>query len=362
MRRLPALACAALLTACQSSGPLGWPGALRADSGRLELQRPLLDFYDTAFVLTGGAGAPRVLSIEALADELIGYDVVFYGELHRHPGVHLQQLRLLRALQERRPPVTLSLEQFERDVQPVVDDYLAGRIGENTLVDKARAWDNYRPSYRPLLLYAKAHQLPVVAAEAPGWAISCIGQQGTEILARFTPQERGWVARELHLDAGPYRDKYMAFQSGTATHGGGAAQTEAARLRAERSFAGQVARDDTMAESIAQALMQHPGRLVLHLNGAFHSAGFLGTVERLKLRVPGVKVAVIDPVEIDDAQHSSFDAQTLTAGTALQLVAAQPPSFAPGEDQSDWVRTIMAQRQAKPCKYPPEANSIAAPR
>lgn len=116
------------------------------------LGRPFADFYDTAFVLTdGGRTPPRTVDIDSLAASLAAYDVIFYGEKHRHPGIHLQQQRLLRALHARFAGIVLSLEQFERDVQPVLDDYLAGRIGEINLVEKGRAWDNYRTSYRPLV-------------------------------------------------------------------------------------------------------------------------------------------------------------------------------------------------------------------
>ena len=350
LHRIAAAAWILALGACASTG-----ANLQSKDSGFVLNRPLVDFYDTAFVLTnGGATAPRTVSVEELADQLIGYDVIFYGESHRHPGVHLQQQRLLRALHARYPAITLSLEQFERDVQPVVDDYLAGRVGENTLTDKGRAWDNYRPSYRPLLQFAKDHQLPVVAAEAPVWAISCIGQWGPEILEQFTPEERSWVARDLHIGPGAYRDKYMKFQSGTATHGGGAAVSDAARLRAERSFAGQVARDDSMAESIYLSLQAHPGRKLLHLNGSFHSAGFLGTVEQLKLRNPALKIAVIEPVEVEDAKAPGFPAASAQLGTALQLVYPNPPDFVEGEDQTEWVRKIMAKRVTNPCKYTPK--------
>jgi uncharacterized iron-regulated protein len=328
--------------------------ALAAHGGQFVLNRALEDLYDAAFVLTQPTkAAPRVVSAGELADVLQHFDVVFFGEIHRHPGVHLEQMKLLRALYERDPRLVLSMEQFERDTQPVLDAYLVGRIGERALIDKGRAWDNYPTSYRPLLTYARDHKLPVIAAEAPTWAIVCIGQQGAGVLDRFTPEERSWVAKDLHVGDGAYRDKFRQFESGSATHGGGGASSSEARLKSERSFTAQVARDDTMAESIILARRKYPGWRVLQLNGNFHSASFLGTVERLQLRDPSARIAVIEPIEVDDPAAPAFDAAQRTDGTALLLVHPLPAEFTDEEDQSEFIRSIMAKRKANPCKYPP---------
>lgn len=325
---------------------------LEARQGEYVLGRALRDFYDTVFVLTApGASAPRVVTIDELADTLQSYDVIFFGEIHGHPGVHLQQLKLLQALEERDPHLVLSLEQFERDVQGVVDDYLAGRIGERTLITRGRAWENYLSSYRPLVLYARDHGLPVIAAEAPGWSISCIGQYGADILGQFTPEERAWVARELHVTPGAYRDKFRQFQSANPNHGGAGASSPEAQRKSERGFTAQVARDDTMAESIFLARLKYPGRRILQLNGNFHSEGFLGTAERLRMRDPSVRIAVIDPIEVDDVHAPAFAAEQRNAGTVLQLVYPTPAEFVENEDQNDWVRSIMAKRKATVCKY-----------
>ncbi len=361
-----------LLLAClPPAGAIGWglseprKDKLAERQGQYVLNRGFEDFYDSAFVLTNaGRGAPRAVNVAELAAVLVDYDVVIFGEIHRHPGVHLQELKLLRALVERDPHWILSLEQFERDAQGVVNDYLAGRIGERALIDKGHAWDNYPTSYRPLLLYAREHQLPVIAAEAPGWSIGCIGQYGADILDQFTPTERSWVARDLHVTSDAYRDKYMEFQSGSATHGGGGATTPEARLKSERSFTAQVARDDTMAESIILARQQYPGRKVLHLTGTFHAEGFLGTVTRLRLRDPSLKIAVIDSVEVADPKAPGFAADLLTEATALLLVHPSPEEFVEGEDESDFIRGIIAKRKASPCKYTPPgaaASPEAAP-
>jgi len=363
------LAACVLLSSCalqpaNSGAPAAGRGGttLREADGRYRLDRPFQDFYDTAFVLTGdGKSAPRVADLAQVADALAAFDVVFYGERHSHPGVHLQQMKLLRALVERDPHWILSFEQFERDVQGVVDDYVARRIGETTLIEKSRAWSNYPASYRPLLLFAREHQLPVVAAEAPGWAITCVGQWGPAILDRFTPLERSWVAEKVHVEPGAYQDKFMAFMGTSETHGSGKAATPESAAKAQRSFAAQVTRDDTMAESIERALQQHPGYKVLHLNGSFHSEAFLGTVERLRMLDPKLKVAVIEPVEVEDPGAPAFASDTLKEGTVLQLIYPNPDSFAEGEDTSASMKSMAHPHHMNRCKYsPPGAPDAGA--
>ncbi|MEQ9449588.1 MAG: ChaN family lipoprotein, partial [Rhodospirillaceae bacterium] len=177
----------------------------------------------TAFTLIytdGGNVPPAQMSVEQAADLLSGFDVIFLGEMHRHPGNHLAQMMLFRVIHERAPDLALSMEQIERDVQPIVDDYLAGRIGEGPFIEQTRAWGNYRTSYRPLVEYAKDHGLPVIAANAPGDVVRCVGLEGPEFLDRMNPEQRAWVAKELHYGEGAYRDKFMGFIMGDAAHGG----------------------------------------------------------------------------------------------------------------------------------------------
>src|SRR5262245_66382660 len=107
----------------------------------------------TAFLMVRTeAGKPQsLITLEKAADALKGYDVILFGEFHDHAGNHLAEMQLFRAVYARELKLALSLEQFERDVQPVVDAYMAGELGEEPFRSRARAWDNYAESYRPLV-------------------------------------------------------------------------------------------------------------------------------------------------------------------------------------------------------------------
>lgn len=287
---------------------------------------PLPDFTSFDLMRTEPGKPPVYLTVAQAADQLRNYDVVFLGEWHDHAGNHLAEMELLREIYARAPQLALSMEQFERDVQPVVNDYMAGRIGEETLTDKGRAWGNYAESYRPLVEFAKDHGLPVIAANAPASLVRCVGEKGPEFLRTLDPEKRLWAAATLHLENGPYRDKFMRFLAEDGSHGapGSGADANAANARA---YASQVLRDDTMAESIAFYLEKNRGHKVIHVTGDFHVEGGLGTVERLKDRMPGLKIAVVAPVEAKDPAHPAVAPDDEKNGDYLFLMRGEPKEY-----------------------------------
>jgi len=270
--------------------------------------------------------APVYRTVAQAADELKNYDVILLGEWHDHPGNHLAEMVLFREIHARAPQLALSMEQFERDVQPVVNDYLAGRIGEEALERRGRAWGNYDESYRPLVEFAKDHGLPVIAANAPASLVRCVGEKGPEFLTQLDSEKRLWAAATLHLGDGAYKDKFMRFLAEDTSHGTPASNPEAAANNA-RAWAAQVLRDDTMAESIALYLGKNPGHKVMHITGDFHVEGGLGTAERLKERMPALKIAVIAPVEAENPDRPSISAGDVKNGDFLFLLRGEPKEY-----------------------------------
>lgn len=308
----------------------------------------IADLYDHHWVSTADPDALQTTA--GIAQMLIEYDVVVFGEFHGHPGIHLAQMQLMKEMHQLGPKLSLSLEQFERDTQTVIDDYLNSKIGEKTLRNKARAWDNYPSSYRPLVEYAKQHQLPVIAANAPTNAVTCVGRKGLEILDAMPENDRPHVAKTIDIPEGAYKDQYMDFLTNNSSHGGDSGEEANATMRAmaNRSFAAQVTRDETMAESIALHLQRHPQQQVLHLTGHFHSESFLGTVERLSKRMPQLKIAVVNPISFSE-DNPSWNKDDLDTGTLLLLVKALPEEFVQEDNAIEWSREILKKRKGNEC-------------
>jgi len=308
-----------------------------AENGRAPALPPLSDL--TSYTLVDPASL-AVLSIDQAIHALADADVVFLGESHRHPGNHIAQMALFRALHAQKADTALSLEQFERDVQPILDQYLAGDIGEAALRSKGRAWDNYPVSYRPLVEYAKSNGLPVIAAETPNMVVRCVGREGPTFLETLPAD----------LGDSPYRDRFIAFAGGNAGHGQAEDEGDTVSEAVLRSYAAQVTRDETMAESIVQHINANPGRRVVHLNGSFHSAAFLGTAERVQWDRPDLKIAVVHPIEVDDPANPVIPEDARDEGTLLLLIQPMPEAYISDEEERAAIMEQMKFRKSVDCE------------
>ncbi|ENM5761783.1 ChaN family lipoprotein [Vibrio mimicus] len=253
-------------------------------------------FYDYQLATPKG----ERISIQNLPADIENADVILIGEWHTHAGIHRFQTDLLKQMVENGHPMALSMEQFARDAQPVLDEYLAGEIGEQYLIQKANAWPNYESDYRPLVEFAKSQQLPIIAANAPKPIVRCIGRVGIDYIERLTPDQRQWIAAEINTQDSPYKSTFMA-----SMHHGNPAQNE-------NQFAAQVTWDETMAESIVRYLKTNPERKVLHIAGMFHTQQGLGTAASILRRNPNLKVVIITPVGDITTQSDDYQLQVLT--------------------------------------------------
>ena len=244
------------------------------------------------------AASKQDVGFDALVKQLTETDVVFFGEYHDDPETHRVEFGLLDAVSRTGRPVILSLEMFERDAQPLLNEYLAGRISESDFLAKSRPWDRYITDYRPMVELAKAKGWPVIASNIPRPMASAVGRKALAALDTLTPLERTWAARDIKCPEDAYRARFMETMRG---HGsGGAAPQPADTLPtavANRFYLAQCIKDETMAESIVEARNgRPPDAIVVHYDGAFHSDYRQGTVDRVKRRAPSLRLTVITAV------------------------------------------------------------------
>ncbi|WIE04108.1 ChaN family lipoprotein [Vibrio fluvialis] len=239
------------------------------------------------------------LTLSQFTQDIRDADVILIGEWHTHAGIHRFQTELLQELSESERPVALSMEQFSRPDQALVDAYLRGEIGEQYLIQQTSAWPNYESDYRPLIELAKQQKIAVIAANAPKSVVRCIGRYGAAYLEQLKPDERLQVAAQINTQDSVYKQQFMA-----SMHHGTSQQTE-------NQFAAQVTWDETMAESIVNYLTKHPGARMMHIAGLFHTQNGLGTAASILRRNPSLNIVVVTPVSDWQTEGQDYQLRVL---------------------------------------------------
>jgi uncharacterized iron-regulated protein len=239
---------------------------------------------------------------EAMLADLAFADVILVGEQHDDANTHRLEVAILQGLQRRRVGVTVSLEMFERDVQPSLDAYLAGTIEEEAFLKSSRPWPRYATDYRAMIEMARAHGWPVVAANVPRRLASQVAKGGAAALAKATSEEPALLARAVQCPLDSYFARFSETMNAHPAPGAEKKSEEEKRATTERYYLSQCIKDETMAESIVAAYERQAGRpgAIVHYNGAFHSDFHAGVAERVRRRMPGQRVATVSMLPVLD--------------------------------------------------------------
>lgn len=206
--------------------------------------------------------------------------VVYLGEQHDSPADHRAQLDIVQALHRSKPQIAIALEMFQRPYQPFLDQYLAGQITETELRQRTeydQRWGFPWENYAPILRYAKAHNLPLVALNTPAEITRKVAREGFSSLTR---EDQQWIPPVSEIRAAPAAYRQMLQEIYDQSH-----QGQGSSSSFENFFLAQVVWDETMAEAIADLLKTNPQRQVVVLAGQGHLVYGYGIPSRVSRRM-----------------------------------------------------------------------------
>lgn len=217
-------------------------------------------------------------------------DIVMFGELHNNPISHWMELEITKDLFEAKGEnLILAAEMFESDNQMLLDEYTEGTIQQKNFEDEAKLWKNYGTDYKPLVEFAKGHNLKFIASNIPRRYAAIVHKKGFEGLDSLDQAEKALIA-PLPIDYDADLPCYKAMMD--MMKGMGPAHAN------ENLPKAQAIKDATMAHFTLEYWT--PGKLVIHYNGSYHSDNFEGIVWYLKKQNPDLKIVTITSVEQDD--------------------------------------------------------------
>lgn len=231
----------------------------------------------------GGAiaqtAAPQSSHEEILAN-LQQASVIYLGETHTDVADHIAQLEIITAMYQANGDIAIGLEMFQRPFQTVLDRYIAGEITETELVTQSEyetRWGFDWELYAPIMRYAQANQIPLIALNTPREITRKVARQG---LASLTGEDLRYIPPIDEIDTSDKNYQAMVAQV-FGQHGGHGHSGPSF----ENFFAAQVLWDETMAEAVADYIVESPATQVIVLAGEGHIVFDFGIPSRVERRL-----------------------------------------------------------------------------
>ncbi|WP_282629412.1 ChaN family lipoprotein [Empedobacter sedimenti] len=251
----------------------------------------------------------------SMIKELSKYDVVLFGEYHNNAINHWLQLQTTKALyQIKKDQLILGAEMFERHQQSNLSDYVTGKITDKDFQTNTKLWQNYGTDYKPLVDFAKDHQLKFVATNVTRKYASYVAKNGLSSLDTISDEEKSFIVK-LPLTIDYKAPGYPEMMSMMGEHAG---------EKAKQFVAAQALKDATMAESILNNFEQ--GNLFIHFNGDYHSKNYGGIYWFLQREKPKLKIAVIEILESSGEKLSILDSESENY-SATEFIIVFPKDF-----------------------------------
>jgi uncharacterized iron-regulated protein len=220
-----------------------------------------------------------------IVEQLKTANVVYLGETHDRESDRQQQLAIIQTLFKHKPRLAIGMEMFQRPAQPLLDLYLGGKITAAQLRQQSefdRRWGFKWESYAPILEFAKAHGLPVIALNTPTEITRKAAKQGLESL---TPAELQYIPPIAEIDRGNLTYQQMILAS-YQQHAG---IVSIASKSFDRFYTAQLLWDETMAERVANFANQNPDRQTIVIAGSSHIIYGYGIPDRVMRRMKNSK-------------------------------------------------------------------------
>ena len=259
------------------------------------------------------------LSLEDIVPILAKKRVVFVGEIHDRYEHHLNQLAVIQALYAHDPELAIGVEFFQTSVQPILDDYIRGKIDEQALLEKTEYYDRWQYDYRlyrPIINFAHDKQIPLIALNLPTEITRKVGKKG---FAGLSQEEKRRVPESIDREVPGYRERV---ESVFYEHPG------MEKRNIDFFIEAQLLWDEGMAEQAAKYLNENASKKMVILAGAGHIMYGSGIPIRLKRRINEGVATILTHGNIDvsskTADYILFSKQQNLPKSGLMGVSLEP--------------------------------------
>jgi aminopeptidase N len=273
----------ALCPHCQASAGIGEPGKPHsADTAVLPEDRPGGESPQPAQTAREGSMTWReepvaiaVEELKSLTQAIEGVSdkkIVYVGEYHDKNSHHAVELEVIKKLHRKNPKLAVGMEMFQRPFQTAIDDYINRRIEEREFLKKSEYFERWGFDYnlyKPIIDFARAEKIPVVALNIRREIVDKVGREGLDSLSSDEKKE---IPSQMNFSDTAYRER---LEKVFKEHKGSSDR------KFDFFFQAQVLWDETMAMSIDEYLKKDPESRMVVLAGQGHLSYGSGIPKRV---------------------------------------------------------------------------------
>jgi len=230
-----------------------------------------------------GVEVQRLVDLPGIIEKVSSRKIIYAGEVHDRFEHHRAQFEIIRGLHGKNKKIAIGMEMFQSPFQQVLDDYIAGKIGEKEFLKKSEyftRWSFDYNLYREILLYARAYKIPVVALNIRRELVSKVSKTG---MLALTKDERGELPADMDFTDKEYRRRLReSFQR----------HVHSTENNFDFFYQAQVLWDEAMAHTLDAFMRKNPEYQVVVIAGGGHLA-FGSGIPRRTHRLNGLDYSII---------------------------------------------------------------------
>jgi uncharacterized iron-regulated protein len=246
----------------------------------------------------------KTADYDAMIQDLVVSDMVFFGEYHNNPISHWMQLEMSKSFFEiKGRSLFFGAEMCESGNQLVLNEYLKGFYSDDKMTPEiTQLWSNYQTDYRPLVDFAKENNLRFIASNIPRRYASMINKMGIDALKELSPEALALIGPDLEKYFDPTAKAYAEMAANMGGH---------VPLNMLNIQTAQASKDATMAHFSLKNFNQ--GDFLFHFEGSYHSNYQQGIIWWINKIQPGLKIKSITTLMQSEWNEMTDDEKTTIA-------------------------------------------------
>jgi uncharacterized iron-regulated protein len=214
--------------------------------------------------LNQGVSAVDISTITELSDivkSITDKKIIYVGEMHDVFAHHAVQLDIIRGLFQEKGKIAIGMEMFQKPFQKILDSFTAGTMDERDFLKQSeyfKRWGFDYNLYKPLLDFARANSIPVLALNIHREIIDKVSEKGMDSLS---DEEKKIIPSEMNFSDDTYRER---LEEVFHMH------KDWQNRNFDYFYESQILWDETMAQSIQDFLEQNSDYQMVVLAGKGH--------------------------------------------------------------------------------------------